>query len=125
GILAALSGDPGAPSAERWLRLAELPVIEPYPHAGAGAGKVAETSRLVIRKRLAEDQRARLAELSGRSARAFEGDTRPMGRVSPSKARADRPLSSASRARWSSARRFLMTSRLVSATFPAPAPACG
>src|SRR6185437_3015303 len=81
GILAALSGDPGAPSAERWLRLAELPVIEPYPHAGAGAGKVAETSRLVIRKRLAEDQRARLAELSGRSARAFEGDTRPMGRI--------------------------------------------
>ena len=56
GILAALTGDPGAPSAERWLRLTELPVIEPYPHAGAGAGRVEETSRLAIRKRLAEDR---------------------------------------------------------------------
>jgi len=81
GILAALVDDPGAPSAERWTRLAVLAVIEPYPHAGAGAGKVAETSRLAIRKRLAEDQRARLAELSGRAARAFEGDKRPMGRI--------------------------------------------
>jgi tetratricopeptide (TPR) repeat protein len=80
-ILAALVDDPGAPSAERWMRLAELPVIEPYPHAGAGAGKVAETTRLAIRNRLAENQRAWLTELSARAARAFEGDMRPMGRI--------------------------------------------
>src|SRR5690242_15081073 len=81
GILAALTGDQGAPSAERWMRLTELPVIEPYPHAGAGAGKVAETTRLAIRKHLAEAQRARLTELSARAARAFAGDLRPMGRI--------------------------------------------
>ena len=80
-ILATLVDDQWAPSAERWIRLAELPVIEPYPHAGAGAGKVTETTRLAIRKQLAEAERARLTELSARAARAFAGDLRPMGRI--------------------------------------------
>ena len=73
--------DSGSPSHSQWTRLKKLPVVEPFPARGADAGNVHETSRLAIRKHLAEKQPARFIEFSNRSARVFEADTRPIGRI--------------------------------------------
>ena len=80
-ILAELIDDSGSPSHSQWARLKKLPVVEPFPARGADAGNVHETSRLAIRKRLAEKQQTRFIEFSTRSARVFEADTRPIGRI--------------------------------------------
>ena len=80
-ILAELIDDPGSLNPGQWARLKALPVVESFPARGADAGNVHEASRLAIRKRLAETQRTRFIELSARSARVFEADTRPIGRI--------------------------------------------
>ena len=80
-ILAELIDDSGSPSPSQWARLKKLPVVEPFPARGADAGNVHEASRLAIRKHLAETQQKRFIEFSARSARVFEADTRPIGRI--------------------------------------------
>ena len=52
-VLTALIDDSGLLGPGQWARLKVLPVIEPCPEQGADAGRVAEASRLTIRKRLA------------------------------------------------------------------------
>ncbi len=80
-ILAELTGDSGSPDLDRWPRLKQVPVVEPFPARGADAGNVHEANRLAIRKHLAETQQGRFIELSARSARVFEADMRPIGRI--------------------------------------------
>ena len=80
-ILAKLIDNSYTVSRSLWAQLKELPVVEPFPARGADAGNIHETSRLAIRRRLAEMQQARLIELSARLARAFETDMRPIGRI--------------------------------------------
>jgi tetratricopeptide (TPR) repeat protein len=80
-ILAELTRDPDSPNSDQWMRLKQVPVVEPFPARGADAGNVHEANRLAIRKRLAETKRARFIELSSRAARVFEPDTRPTGRI--------------------------------------------
>ena len=80
-ILAELIDDSGSLSPGLWARLKALPVIESFPARGVDAGNVHEASRLAIRKRLAETQQKRFIEFNVRSARVFEADTRPLGRI--------------------------------------------
>ncbi|HET8682230.1 MAG TPA: hypothetical protein VFM54_10190 [Micromonosporaceae bacterium] len=80
-ILAGLVDDQDSPNRDLWVRLKAVPVVESFPARGADAGNVHEASRLAIRKRLAETQPARFIHLSAQSARMFEADTRPIGRV--------------------------------------------
>ncbi len=79
-ILAELS-DSTSPSADQWARLKAVPVIESFPARGADARNVHETSRLAIRRHLARTQQEWFIELSGRSARVFRADTRPIGQI--------------------------------------------
>ena len=81
GILAELIDDSTLPIPSQWALLKKLPVVEPFPARGADAGNVHEASRLAIRKRLAERQHKRFIEFSARSARVFEADMRPIGRI--------------------------------------------
>ncbi len=80
-ILTALIDDSGLLGPGLWNRLKELPVIGPSPAQGADAGCVTPASRLAIKKRLAETQRARFLELSSRLTRLFAADMRPAGRI--------------------------------------------
>ena len=80
-ILAELIDDSGSLNSGQWTRLKAVPVVESFPARGADAGNVHEASRLAIRKRLAETQQRRFIELSARSARVFEADMRPIGRI--------------------------------------------
>ena len=73
--------DSGSLAPDQWARLKVVPVVESFPARGVDAGNVHEASRLAIRKRLAETQQTRFIEISARSARVFEADTRPIGRV--------------------------------------------
>ena len=81
GVLAGLIDDSGSLSHGQWARLKALPVVESFPARGVDAGNVHEASRLAIRKYLAETQPTRFIDLSARSARVFEADTRPVGRI--------------------------------------------
>ena len=80
-ILAKLAGNSGSPNTDQWTRLKEVPVVEPFPARGTDAGNVHEANRLAIRKHLAETQQGRFIELSSRSARVFEADRQPSGRI--------------------------------------------
>jgi len=80
-ILTALIDDSGLLGPGQWALLKVLPVIEPCPEQGADAGRVAEGSRLAIRRRLAGTERARFLELSRRMAHRLAADTRPASRI--------------------------------------------
>lgn len=64
-----------------WKRLQRLAIVEPFPARGKGAVNVHEASRLAIRDRLAATDRERLALLSDRAVRAFDGDREPTRRL--------------------------------------------
>jgi hypothetical protein len=80
-VLTALINDPSSLSPGLWARLKAVPVIESFPARGVDAGNVHEASRLAIRKRMAETQQTRFIEFNTRSARVFEADMRPIGRI--------------------------------------------
>jgi tetratricopeptide (TPR) repeat protein len=79
-ILAALI-DSGLLSHTQWMRLKELPVVEPFPARGSDAINVHEASRLAIRKHMTQTQMEKFIEFSTRAARVFEGDRRPIGQI--------------------------------------------
>jgi hypothetical protein len=81
GILTDLIEASGPAGSGQWARLKKLPIIESFPARGTDAENVHEASRLAIRKRLAETEPARFTLLSRRSARVFELDMRPIGRI--------------------------------------------
>jgi tetratricopeptide (TPR) repeat protein len=81
GILVKLIEGSGSLNSSQWTRLKTLPIMESFPARGADAANVHEASRLAIRKRLAETERRRFTELSIRSARVFDADMRPAGRI--------------------------------------------
>jgi hypothetical protein len=80
-LLAKLMDSSALQNSGQWAQLMTVPVVEPFPARGGDAGNVHEASRLALRKRLAEKQPERFLELSTRLMRAFEADTRPIGRI--------------------------------------------
>jgi len=75
-VLTALVDDSGLLGQNLWDHLKTLPVIEGFPARPGAAGYVAEISRLALRKRLAETQRARFIDLNRRMVRLLAADTR-------------------------------------------------
>lgn len=75
-VLTALVDDSGLLGQNLWDRLKKLPVIERFPARPGAAGYVAEISRLSLRKRLAETQRARFIDLNRRMVRLLAAETR-------------------------------------------------
>src|SRR5262249_23208097 len=80
-ILADVTSDRDSLLPDQWARFKALPVVESFPARGTDAVNVHEATRLALRKRLAETQQARFIDLSAQSARVFETDTRPVGRI--------------------------------------------
>lgn len=80
-VLTALVDDSGLLGQNLWDRLKTLPVIEGFPARPGAAGYVAEISRLALRKRLAETQRARFIDLNRRMVRLLAGKLEPAGRI--------------------------------------------
>lgn len=80
-VLIALVDDSGLLGQNLWDHLRTLPVIEGFPARPGAVGYVAEISRLGIRKRLAETQRAMFIDLNRRLVRLLPADTLAAGRI--------------------------------------------
>jgi hypothetical protein len=80
-ILTALLESPLEASSVRLAQLRKLTVVESFPARGESALNVHETTRLSLRRWLAEAQPTRFRGLSQRAALYFAGDSTPAGRI--------------------------------------------